>query len=148
MSYYKSKGWNNLVRYFPMPNIIFQLGLSPQEIAIYAYLMCIEDRKTYQCHPSYSTIGKSCGISVNTVRKYVESLEHRGLIHTEPTKVKTRDGRTHNGSLLYTILPIQPIVDDYYQEQLSLAEYYSAYTKAMKEHEKKYGGVNIEKVNV
>ena len=83
-----------------------------------------------------------------TVRKYVESLEHRGLIHTEPTKVKTRDGRTHNGSLLYTILPIQPIVDDYYQEQLSLAEYYSAYTKAMKEHEKKYGGVNNEKVNV
>ena len=115
MSYYKSKGWDNLVRYFPMPNIIFQLGLSPQEIAIYAYLMCIEDRKTYQCHPSYSSIGKSCGISVNTVRKYVESLEHRGLIHTEPTKVKTRDGRTHNGSLLYTILPIQPIVDGYYQ---------------------------------
>ena len=75
-------------------------------------------------------------------------IEKTSVIHTEPTKVKTRDGRTHNGSLLYTILPIQPIVDDYYQEQLSFAEYYSAYTKAMKEHEKKYGGVNNEKVNV
>ena len=144
MSCYKSKGWDNLVRYFPMPNIIFQLGLSPQEIAIYAYLMCIEDRKTYQCHPSYSSIGKSCGISVNTVRKYVESLEHRGLIHTEPTKVTTRDGRAHNGSLLYTILPIQPIEDAYYEEQMRKAENHALLQKAIK----KYGGINFEKVNL
>ena len=148
MGCYKTKGWDNLTRYFPMPNIIFELGLSTQEIAIYGYLMSIEDRKTYQCHPSYVRIGKACGISINTVRKYVESLQLRGLIYTEPTKVTTRDGRAHNGSLLYTIMPIQPIVNDYYQEQLSIAEYYSAYTKAMKEHEKKYGGVNNEKVNL
>ena len=131
-----------------MPNIIFQLGLSPQEIAIFAYLMSIEDRKTYTCHPSYATIGKACGISVNTVRKYVEGLQRKGLIYTKTTKVRTRDGRAHNGSLLYTIMPIQPIVDDYYREQISLADYYSAYTKAMKEREKKYGGVNNEKVNL
>ena len=77
MSYYKSKGWNNLVRYFPMPNIIFQLGLSPQEIAIYAYLMCIEDRKTYQCHPSYSSIGKSCGIRISRIRCGCKRRENR-----------------------------------------------------------------------
>ena len=137
MSYYKSKGWNNLVRYFPMPNIIFQLGLSPQEIAIYAYLMCIEDRKTFQCHPSYATIGEACGLSVNTVRKYVESLQRRGLIYTEPTRVTTRDGRAHNGSLLYTIMPIQPIEDaSYYEEQMRKAEKHALLQKAIK----KYGG--------
>ena len=122
-----------------MPNIIFHLGLNANEIAILAFLMSIENRTTYQCHPSYSTIGEACGISVNTVRKYVESLQRRGLIYTEPTKVTTRDGRAHNGSLLYTIMPIQPIEDEYYQEQLRIAENYSVYTKAMKEYEKKYG---------
>ena len=147
MSYYSNQR-DRRGKYFPMPKIIFQLGLNANEIAILAYLMYLENRKTYQCHPSYAIIGDACSLSVNTVRKYVESLQRRGLIYTEPTKVKTRDGRTHNGSLLYTILPIQPIVDDYYQEQLSLAEYYSAYTKAMKEHEKKYGGVNNAKVNL
>ena len=148
MNYYNSNRRDCRGKYFPMPNIIFHLGLNANEIAILAFLMSIENRKTFQCHPSYARIGKACGISINTVRKYVESLQRRGLIYTEPTKVTTRDGRAHNGSLLYTIMPIQPIVNDYYQEQLSIAEYYSAYTKAMKEHEKKYGGVNNEKVNV
>ena len=148
MNYYNSNRRDRRGKYFPMPNIIFHLGLNANEIAILAFLMSIENRKTFQCHPSYATIGEACGISVNTVRKYVESLQRRGLIYTEPTKVKTRDGRTHNGSLLYTILPIQPIVQDYYQEQLSLAEYYSAYTKAMKEHKKKYGGLKNEEVNL
>ena len=35
--------------YFLLPNAIFLLGLSPDELAVYAYLMCCEDRKTYQC---------------------------------------------------------------------------------------------------
>ena len=144
MGYYKTKGWDNLTRYFPMPNIIFELGLSTQEIAIYGYLMSIEDRKTYQCHPSYARIGKACGISINTVRKYVESLQRRGLIYTEPTKVTTRDGRAHNGSLLYTILPIQPIEDAYYEEQMRKAENHALLQKAIK----KYGGINFEKVNL
>ena len=148
MNYYNSNRRDRRGKYFPMPSIIFHLGLNVNEIAILAFLMSIENRKTFQCHPSYARIGKACGISINTVRKYVESLQRRGLIYTEPTKVTTRDGRAHNGSLLYTIMPIQPIVNDYYQEQLSIAEYYAAYTKAMKEHEKKYGGLNNEKVNL
>ena len=131
-------------RYFPMPNIIFHLGLNVNEIAILAFLLSIENRKTFQCHPSYATIGEACGISVNTVRKYVESLQRRGLIYTEPTKVTTRDGRAHNGSLLYTILPIQPIEDAYYEEQMRKAENHALLQKAIK----KYGGINFEKVNL
>ncbi|MCI9609864.1 MAG: hypothetical protein HFG07_06570 [Oscillibacter sp.] len=57
-------------------------------------------------------------MSVNTVRKYVAELEDRGLIVTESTSVTTRDGRKHNGTLRYTILPIQNAVDLYNQCQL------------------------------
>lgn len=57
-------------------------------------------------------------MSVNTVRKYVAELEDRGLIVTESTSVTTRDGRKHNGTLRYTILPIQNAVDLYNQRQL------------------------------
>ena len=44
--------------YFPLPNEIYQLGLSPGAIAVYGYLLRIEDRTTYQCYPSYGTIGQ------------------------------------------------------------------------------------------
>ena len=144
MNYYNSNRRDRRGKYFPMPNIIFHLGLNVNEIAILAFLMSIENRKTFQCHPSYATIGEACGLSVNTVRKYVESLQRRGLIYTEPTKVTTRDGRAHNGSLLYTILPIQPIEDAYYEEQMRKAENHALLQKAIK----KYGGINFEKVNL
>ena len=144
MNYYNSNRRDRRGKYFPMPNIIFHLGLNANEIAILAFLMSIENRKTFQCHPSYATIGEACGISINTVRKYVESLQRRGLIYTEPTKVTTRDGRAHNGSLLYTILPIQPIEEAYYEEQMRKAENHALLQKAIK----KYGGINFEKVNL
>lgn len=99
--------------YFPLPNEIYQLGLSHGAIAVYGYLLRIEDRKTYQCHPSYATIGKAVGMSNNTVRKYVQELEERGLIRTERTSIITQDGRKQNGSLLYTILPIQFSIGDF-----------------------------------
>ena len=38
--------------YFTMPNEIFSLGLDASEIAVYAYLRCLENRSSYQCWPS------------------------------------------------------------------------------------------------
>ena len=108
--------------YFPLPNEIYQLGLSHSAIAVYGYLLRIEDRRTYQCHPSYATIGKAVGMSRNTVRKYVQELEERGLIRTERTSIITQDGRKQNGSLLYTILPIQFSIDQFYQRQMDAAK--------------------------
>ena len=148
MSYYNSNRRDYPGDYFPLPKAIFHLGLNANEIAVLAFLMYCENRKTYTCHPSYSTIGKACQMSVNTVRIYVESLQRKGFIHAESTKVTTRNGKTHNGSLLYTILPIQPLIEDYYQEQLRQAEYTSAYTKAMKKYEKKYGEKNNETISI
>jgi biotin operon repressor len=85
--------------YFPMPKAVFRLGLDHGEIALLAFLMYCEDRKTFTCHPSYATIGEAIGMSNNTVKKYVDSLEKKGFIYTEPTMVRTRDGRAHNGNL-------------------------------------------------
>ena len=64
--------------FFPVPNEIFILGLSPGEIAVYCYLLRTEDRQTFQCYPSYEAIGKAVGVSKNTVAKYVRSLEEKG----------------------------------------------------------------------
>ena len=63
--------------YFKVPNEVFHIGLSYPEISVYCYLLSIEDRETYQCYPSYKTIGKALGMSENTVSKYVRSLERR-----------------------------------------------------------------------
>ena len=108
--------------YFPLPNGIYQLGLSAGAIAVYGYLLYIENRETYQCHASYATIGNADGMSRNTVRKYVQELERRVLILTERTTIITQDGRIQNGSLLYTILPIQLVIEQFYQEQFKDAD--------------------------
>ena len=50
-------------RYFTLPNEIFTLGLDQGEIAVYAYLLFCEDRKTYQCWPSFKRIGQCTGMS-------------------------------------------------------------------------------------
>lgn len=102
-------------KFFPVPNVIFNLGLDGGEILVYLYLMYCEDRKTFQCYPGYKTIGSAVGMSVNTVRKYVQSLEKKRLITTEWTMVRTKSGKAHNGTLKYTIRPIQEAID-YYDE--------------------------------
>ena len=107
--------------YYLVPNEVFNLGLSSHEIAVYNYLLRCEDRRTYQCHPSYRTIGRAVQLSENTVRKYVAGLEEKGLIRTEPTVVRSKDGRLLNGNLLYTICPIQAAVEAFYERQLSMA---------------------------
>ena len=110
---------NGNKNFFSLPNEIFSLGLSAGELAVYAYLLRCENRRTYQCHPSYKTIGKAVGLSANTVREYVGALADRGLIVTENTSVITGAGIKRNGSLRYTILPIQKVVEGFYQQQLS-----------------------------
>lgn len=109
---------NTTKHYFTLPNEIFCIGLSSGEIAVYSYLLRCENRKTYQCYPSYRTIGRALKMSQNTVRKYVQSLEDKHLISTERTEVITKDGRKHNGTLLYTIRPIREAIDYFHSEQL------------------------------
>ena len=107
---------------FPFPIDIFLLGLGPGELAVYAYLRRCENRKTHQCWPSYKTIGKAVGISENTVSKYIGELVDKGLIRAEYTSVITRDGKKRNGNLLYTILPIEDVIDRRVQRKLDELE--------------------------
>ena len=104
--------------FFPLPNEIFNMDLCAGEIALYSYLMRMEDRKTYTCYPSFKTIGKALHMSRNTVMKYVHSLEDKCLIVTERTSVITSKRIKHNGNLKYQILPIQCAVDKFHRKQI------------------------------
>ena len=108
--------------YFTMPNEIFSLGLGAGEIAVYAYLRCLENPSTYQCWPSYATIGKAIGRTKNTVMRYVNALAEKGLISTEPTSVLMRSGIKKNGSLRYTLRPIREAVELFHDRQMAAVE--------------------------
>lgn len=117
----KLDGWRKLdplENFFSLPNQIYSLGLEAGEIAVYGYLRSLKNRETYQCWPSYKTIGRAVGMSKNTVKKYVSSLEDKRLISAEPTTVRTKNGK-RNGNLRYTILPIQRAVDYFHEQQLA-----------------------------
>ena len=106
--------------YFPLPNEIFNMDLSAAEIALYAFLMRMEDRKTFKCYPSFKTIGDALKMgSKNTVMKYVRLLEEKELIETEHTIVEHRDGTLRNGNLMYKMLPIKQAVDAFHRRQLN-----------------------------
>ena len=124
---------NKLRNQFIMPNQIMQLDLNATALAIYFYLRYIEDRKTYQCYPSYRTIGKALNIkSITTVAKYVRELEDKCLIYTEPTEVILKDGKKRNGNLKYTIRPIQDAIEHYHNEQMKNVNEVAARAKAQK----------------
>ena len=118
MRFYGHTKRDPIKNYFPLPNEIFVLGLNAGEIAVYAYLLFCENRKTFQCWPSCRSIGRATGMSVNTVRKHIRSLEAKGLIATEPTTITDRYGRRRNGNLLFTIRPIAEVVEQHYEKQL------------------------------
>lgn len=78
-----------------------------------------------QCWPSYATIGTAVGMSRETIHRHVRSLIEKGLIQAEDTMIRRRDGRSYNGSLLYTVKPIEQILKEREEEflvELKLAE--------------------------
>ena len=115
-------GWEHVKNCFPVPNELLDFDLPGGSIAVYIFLLRHADRRTGQCHPSTATMAKNRHYCRTTVASYVRLLEERGLIVTERTSIITRDGRKQNGSLLYTILPIQFSIDQFYQRQLDAAE--------------------------
>lgn len=121
-NYYPYSKRDAVKNYFPIPNEVFSLGLTPGEISVYCYLMYRENRETHQCHPSHKTIGKALQMSTNTVKKYVDSLREKHLITTEPTEVITRDGIKRNGNLLYTICPVEEAIRYHLEMQLRNAK--------------------------
>lgn len=115
-------GWEHVKNCFPVPNILLDMDLPASAVAVYLYLLRSADRKTDQCHPSEATIAKRLHLSRNTVAKYVRLLEERGLIITEHTKIITKNGIKKNGNLLYTIIPLQKVMELHHEQQLNALE--------------------------
>ena len=115
-------GWEHVKNCFPIPNELLDFDLPGGSIAVYIFLLRHADRRTGQCHPSTATMAKNLHYCRNTIASYVRLLEERGLIRTERTSIITRDGRKQNGSLLYTILPIQFSIDQFYQRQMNAVD--------------------------
>ena len=109
-------------RFFTLPHEIFSLDLGHGAITVYAYLLCCEDRRTHQCHPSYSTISSATGLAVNTVMKHINKLVDRQLIAVERTSYIDNKGMKWNGNNCYTILPIRTAVEAFHRKQLEKLE--------------------------
>ena len=129
--------------YFTLPNVVFHLGLTTGELATYAYLLRCENRKNYQCRPSYKTIGQAIGKTKNAVKTYVDGLRDKGLIKTEPTTKIAKDGTVLNGNLLYTILPIENAIREHNERQNYLSEIESRRQKIRQRAPKYSGTINV-----
>ena len=121
-NYYPYPKRDPIKNYFPLPNEIFLLGLTPGELAVYSYLMRCEDRGTHQCHPGYKTIGRAVHLSPNTVAKHVKSLREKQLITTQNTEIVTKRDEKRNGTLLYTIRPVEEALRFFYEQQMQNCE--------------------------
>ena len=110
---------------FPLPNEVFQLGLKAGDLLVYIYLQYQKGVRSGQCWPSYATIGKAVGMSRKTVQKHIGALVDKGLVQTEETTIRRKNGLVYNGSLLYTLKPIQQVMREREKEllaELKLAE--------------------------
>ena len=123
-------GWEHVKNCFPVPNILLDMDLPASAVAVYLYLLRSADRKTDQCHPSEATIAKRLHLSRNTVAKYVRLLEERGLIVTEHTKIITKNRIKKNGNLLYTMIPLQKVMEQHYEQQFNALERTAEWRKA------------------
>lgn len=114
---------------FPIPNKVFQLGLQPGELLVYIYLHYQKGVRSGQCWPSYATIGAAVGMSRKTVQKHIGSLVDKNLIRAEETIIRMKDGRRCNGSLLYTVRPIEQILKKREKEFLTELKFAEAQRK-------------------
>ena len=93
-------------RFFQMSNSIFYYGLTPDQLAVYSYLVCCAGQKD-KCWPSVKTIAARCGLSENTVRKAVSVLTERGFINKVQTRKYSRSsGKWLQGNNHYYILKL------------------------------------------
>ena len=104
---------------FPLPNEVFRLGLKAGDLLVYIYLQYQKGARSGQCWPSYATIGKAVGMSRKTVQKHIGALVDKGLVQTEETTIRRKNGLVYNGSLLYTLKPIQQVMREREKELLA-----------------------------
>lgn len=109
---------SNSKNFFSLPNELFFLNIGYGAITVYAYLLYCENRRTHQCHPSCRTIAAAVHLSAATVMKHISKLVDKQLITVEHTSYIDNKGMKWNSNNLYTILPIQAVMDQCYQQQM------------------------------
>lgn len=77
--------------------------MSSQEIATYFTLKRFMNHKSKQCFPSVPTLAGLLKLAENTVRKYLRTLQDKGIIAIE-RRYRMVDGKRQNFSNLYTFL--------------------------------------------
>lgn len=58
----------------------------------------------------------------NTVAKHTHLLEEHGLIITEWTQIRMKNGIRKNGNLRYTIVPMHEVLEQCYQRRMTELE--------------------------
>lgn len=61
-------------------------------------------------------------LSRNTVAKHMRLLEEHGLIITEWTQIRMKNGIRKNGNLRCTIVPMHEVLEQCYQRQMTELE--------------------------
>lgn len=86
--------------FFRLPNNIFDLGLTPIQFMLYAYLVSCAGSKGY-CWPGQKTISAKTGIGTTSVQDHLKVLEKRQII-----KIGKRRGRSGHWNNEYTLLSL------------------------------------------
>ena len=67
-------------------------------------------------------MAKVLHLSRNTVTKHMRLLEEHGLIITEWTQIRMKNGIRKNGNLRCTIVPMHKVLEQCYQRQMTELE--------------------------
>jgi DNA-binding MarR family transcriptional regulator len=94
--------------YFKLSNAVFCYGLTPIQLAVYAYLVSRAGQKE-KCWPSIKTIAACCSCSKNAARDAVKVLDERGFIHKVDTYRHESTGITRQTNNTYYILELPPL---------------------------------------
>ena len=87
---------------FYVPAAIFEGDRSAYAVAVYAYLCFCADRSG-TCFPGMETIARCLGLSRNTVKKAMNELERCGLVRSETTRQRSKNGRMRQGANRYLL---------------------------------------------
>ena len=71
------------MKYFKVPNEVFDLNLTPIEFCVLCYLLKCRNSVTGKCFPSYSKIASECHIARSSVAKAVKSLQEKQILKVQ-----------------------------------------------------------------
>ena len=89
--------------FFIVPSRVFELGLTPYELAVLFYLIMRSDNEAHTCWPSEKGIARACGMGKTTVSKSIKSLEANQIIRKEKRYQQSKNGLMRQTANNYTI---------------------------------------------